>query len=63
MTRRARTRSKLAAMLMATLAGGSLFASCQTRLRDAAVQGTKNYLFGVLDPNVFIDRILDTSNE
>ena len=38
------TRSKLARVLTAALAGGSLLNTCQTRIKEAAVQGLENFV-------------------
>ena len=45
MTRSRQHRSKIAALLVATLGGGSLFTCCETRFREAAVSGAKSYLY------------------
>jgi hypothetical protein len=36
-------------VLIALLAGGSLFSACETRFRDAIISGTKGYLSGLFD--------------
>jgi len=45
MTHTRKHRSKVAALLVAMLSGGSLFTSCETRFREAAVSGAKSYLY------------------
>jgi hypothetical protein len=45
--------------MAAALAGGSLFSACDTRLRDAAVDGSKSYLFSLLDPTALIEAFVD----
>jgi hypothetical protein len=58
-------RRKWVGLLAATLAGGSLLETCQTRLRDGIVGGTENYILSLLDPTLFIEDLLDdgTSTE
>ncbi len=51
--------NKLALAMAAALAGGSLFSACDTRLRDAAVDGSKSYLFSLLDPTTLIEALVD----
>jgi len=41
--------------LAAALAGGSLLSTCETRLKDAVVGGTKNYFFSLLSPTSIVD--------
>ncbi len=48
-------RRKLAMTLAAALAGGSLLSTCETRLKDAVVGGTKNYFFSLLSPTSIVD--------
>ena len=43
----------------AALAGGSVFGACETRFRTALVDGTKNYFFTLLDPELFLEFIND----
>ncbi len=45
-------------LVLAALAGGSLCQTCETRLRDAFVDGTKNYISTLLDPSVFLENAL-----
>lgn len=52
-------RSKLGRAMAAALAGGSLCSACETRLRDAAIGGSKSYLFSLLDPTAFIEALVD----
>lgn len=44
--------------LCAALAGGSTLQTCETRLRDAVVEGTRNYVSTLLDPTNIIEAIL-----
>lgn len=37
--------------LVATLAGGTLFGTCETRLHDSIIDGTKIFLVSLLDPS------------
>ncbi len=41
-------------VLVATLSGGTTFASCDTRIRQDLVDGTKTFLFSLFDPNLFL---------
>lgn len=41
---------KWAILLSTLMAGGTLFSTCQTRLRDASIQGTKDFIFTILNP-------------
>jgi len=43
------SRSTLVVAISAALCGGSLFTSCLTRFNMAAVDGSKNFLFEVLN--------------
>lgn len=57
-----RARSRLVLMLAAGLASGTVFSTCQTRIRDAVVVGAKDVLFGtLLDPTVIVGFFIDTS--
>ena len=44
--------------LALTLSGGFLFSSCQGVVWDATVQGTKDYVLGLLDPSVVLADLL-----
>ncbi len=44
--------------LTVTLSGGFLFSSCQSVVWDATVQGTKDYVLGLLDPSVVLAGLL-----
>ncbi|MGB2986353.1 MAG: hypothetical protein WBE26_10765 [Phycisphaerae bacterium] len=41
-------RCKLAMTLAAALTGGSMLSTCQTRIKDAVIDGSKDYLFNTL---------------
>ena len=56
-------RSKLAMILAAALAGGSLLSTCQTRLKDAIVSGSKDYFFTLLDPSSIAEFLLDQTGD
>ena len=56
-------RSRLALTLAAALAGGSLLSTCQTRLKDAIVSGSKDYFFTFLDPSSMADFLLDQAGD
>jgi hypothetical protein len=52
---------RLYRVLFAALAGGSLCQTCETRFRDAFVQGTRTYISTLLDPRtIFADAIADS---
>lgn len=52
-------RSKLGLTLAAALAGGSLLGTCQTRLKDAVVGGSTDYLYTLLDPTAIVGLLSD----
>ena len=56
-------RSRLAMSLAAALAGGSVFGACEARLKDAVVNGSKDYLAALLDPTLVLELLLDGSAE
>lgn len=45
--------------MVAVLASGSMFQTCETRLRDAFVMGTKDYVLSLFDPQNVLDLIED----
>ena len=53
------TRSKLALTVAAALAGGSVLGTCQTRLGLAFIEGSKDFLFSLLDPSAFVELLVD----
>lgn len=44
---------------MAALAGGSLCQTCETRLRDAFVHGTQDYIRALLDPTNVLGLLIE----
>ena len=58
-------RSAVVFALTAALCGGSLFTSCTTRLNLAAIDGSKNFLFGVLNQAAtdLLENLADTGEE
>jgi len=58
MKRAGRWSARLAASLVA-LGGGTAFTSCQGRLHQAIVEGTENFVLGLLDPSVLFPDLLD----
>ena len=50
-----KTQKKLATTITAILAGGSMFGACETRLRTALVDGGKNYIFSLFNPQLLLD--------
>lgn len=58
MERMARTRrQRVLRTLAAVLASGSLFQTCETRLRDAFVMGTKDFVLSLFNPQNVLDQI------
>ena len=55
-------RSKVALTLFAALSSGSLAVSCETRFKDAAVDATRQYVLGLLDPAYFVDLLIDENS-
>lgn len=43
-------RSKAVIAFLAVLSGGSVMGGCETRLKDAAVDTTRQFVLGLLDP-------------
>ena len=41
--------------ITAILAGGSVFGACETRLRTALVDGSKNYILSLFNPELLLD--------
>ncbi len=67
-------RSRLAVALAAALAGGSLLGACQARFRDAVINGSKCFFFGVrssgsvaceslVDPTGILELLLDGAGD
>ena len=54
-----RSRSKVAAMLAAALAGGTVLSTCSGRLKDGVVQGSKDYMAFLLDPTQIATLLLE----
>lgn len=50
-----KTQKKLAMTITAILAGGSVFGACETRLRTALVDGSKDFIFSLFNPQLFLD--------
>jgi len=49
---RRRNNRRWSALLLATLAGGSLFAAtCETRIHDSLINGTEAFLVNLLNPS------------
>lgn len=49
--------------LAAALASGSLVSTCDTRLKEAAVAGTKDLLFTLLSPTTFVDLLFSDADD
>jgi hypothetical protein len=45
----------MAGLAAAVLAGGTLFGTCEVRLHDAVIDGTKFFLLDLLDPSNYIE--------
>ena len=59
MVRRKTARAKSIAILLAvTLGGGTLLGTCQSRFKDAFVQGGKQYLYNDSFPSLLSDPLL-----
>ncbi len=52
-------RERVLRTLAAVLASGSLFQTCETRLRDAFVMGTKDFVLSLFDPQNVLDLIAE----
>ena len=62
MVRRKTARAKSIAILLAvTLGGGTLLSACQSRFKDALVQGGKQYLYNDFFPSLIGDSLLGDS--
>ena len=65
MKRRESLTLKMTKLVAATLAGGTLFGTCEIRLRDAFVDGGRLFISQILSPGNFIivdDTPPDTEN-
>jgi hypothetical protein len=40
--------------VVAVLAGGSAFTSCDTRMKSAVLGGAENFVYGLLDPSLWL---------
>ena len=50
--------------LMAAILGGSILStSCSTRLKEAVVSGSKDFLFTLMDPDVILDWLSSDTGE
>jgi len=47
--------------LTSILAGGTTFASCDTRVRTAVIGGTKNFVYSLFDPTVLFPDLFGQS--
>ena len=61
MKRTSFTRKRMAAFVAATLAGGTLFGTCEMRVHDALIDGSKNFIYQLLSPSNLTD-LLDNSS-
>jgi hypothetical protein len=50
-----RRTSRIGCVLAAALAGGTVFTSCDTRVREAVIGGSKDFLFTLLSPSNVTD--------
>jgi hypothetical protein len=53
MTSRCHRAARWIVLLAASMGGGTLFASCEMRLHDAVIDGTKFWLLNLFDPSNF----------
>ena len=51
MIRRRATGCKIARVLAAALAGGTMWTSCETRLKQSVAGGAEQFLLGLLSPD------------
>lgn len=56
-------RAKLAGTFVAMMAGGSLFTSCQTRIRDSVVGGSRSFVLSLLDPAAILAQLATDVNQ
>lgn len=54
--------SRFVLMLATTLAGGTLFGTCELRVRDALVNGAQIFVSQALNPTNFLD-LSDASSQ
>jgi hypothetical protein len=52
-------RSALRLTICATLAGGSLFSTCQTRIKHSVVDGSTTYLYSLFNPANFAEFLME----
>ncbi len=52
MTQSRTYRAKIAASLAVALAGGTVMSTCQTRIKDGVIDGSKDFLFTQFNPAV-----------
>jgi len=57
MTDRRQVLRKMRWILTAALAGGSLFGACEVQIRNAIVNGSKDFLQSLLDPTNILQSI------
>jgi hypothetical protein len=50
-------------LLAATLGGSILSTSCSTRLKEAVVSGSKDFLFALMDPDVILEWLSPETSE
>lgn len=57
-TSRFRASRKLMVTLLIGLSGGTMFSTCQSRLRDATVNASKDFVLSLFDPQTIITSLL-----
>jgi hypothetical protein len=61
---RTRRTARWILVLATGLGGGTLFGTCELRLHDAIINGTKLWVTSLLDPsNISIDGTADTTTD
>jgi hypothetical protein len=50
-------QGKAIGLIVATLSGGSLMQTCQTRLREDIIDGTENFILSLLDPTLYLENL------
>lgn len=59
--RRSEAARKLMVTMLIALSGGTTFATCQSRFRDATVQASKDFVLSLFDPTTIVQTVLGTT--
>lgn len=57
-TRRSAASRKLMVTLLIGLSGGTMFSTCQSSLRDATVDASKDFVLSLFDPQTILTSLL-----